>query len=84
MEYRYTPEGVCSREFIIHMDGDIITKVEIIGGCPGNTLAVTHLIEGSNINDVIKKIKGIQCGMRGTSCPDQLAKALEEIQKARN
>ena len=54
MEYRYTPEGVCSREFIIHMDGDIITKVEIIGGCPGNTLAVTHLIEGSNINDVIK------------------------------
>ena len=57
MEYRYTPEGVCSREFIIHMDGDIITKVEIIGGCPGNTLAVTHLIEGSNINDVIKKSK---------------------------
>ncbi len=81
MEYRYKPNGVCSQEFIISMDGNIITSVRIIGGCPGNTLAVSALVEGKNINDVIPKLKGIMCGMRGTSCPDQLAKALEEVKK---
>ena len=81
MEYRYRPEGVCSREFVIDIDEKTrkINKLKIIGGCPGNTLAVSALVEGKNINDVIAKLDGIQCGMRGTSCPDQLAKALKEI-----
>ncbi len=81
MEYRYKPTGVCSSEFVIKMDGDIIKSVKITGGCPGNSLAVTSLVEGKNINEVIAKLKGIPCGLRGTSCPDQLAKALEEIKK---
>lgn len=81
MEYRYRPAGVCSSEFVIKMDGETITSVKIVGGCPGNTLAVSTLVEGKNINDVIAKLKGIQCGVRGTSCPDQLATALEEIKK---
>jgi len=81
MEYRYTPEGVCSREIIIEIDKDIIKSVKIVGGCPGNTLAVSAMVEGKNINEVIKKLKGIPCGVRGTSCPDQLAKALEEIKE---
>lgn len=81
MEYRYSPEGVCSREFVITMEENIITSVKILGGCPGNTLAVSTLVEGKDINDVIPKLKGIPCGARGTSCPDQLAKALEEIKK---
>ncbi len=81
MEYRYNPSGVCSSEFIINMDGDIIKSVKIVGGCPGNTLAVSTLVEGQKIDDVIAKLKGIQCGFRGTSCPDQLATALEEIKK---
>ena len=79
MEYRYVPEGVCSREIIIEMDGKIIKSVKIVGGCPGNTLAVSAMVEGRNIDEVINKLKGIPCGMRGTSCPDQLSKALEEI-----
>lgn len=79
MEYRYRPSGVCSSEFIINMEGNIIKSVKIIGGCPGNTLAVSALVEGQDINDVITKLDGIKCGMRGTSCPDQLAKALKEI-----
>ncbi len=79
MEYVYKPSGVCSSEFVIKMDGDIITSVKIRGGCPGNTLAVSSLVEGNNIHDVIKKLKGIQCGARGTSCPDQLANAFEKI-----
>ena len=81
MEYRYTPEGVCSREMIIEMEEDTIKSVKIVGGCPGNTLAVSVMVEGKKIDEVIKKLKGIPCGMRGTSCPDQLSKALEKIKE---
>ena len=84
MEYIYTPVGFCYNQFLITMDGDIITSVKIRGGCPGNTLAVTTLVEGNNIHDVIKKLKGIPCGVKGTSCPDQLAIALEQILENRN
>lgn len=79
MEYRYIPKGVCSKEMIIEMDGDIIKSVKIIGGCPGNTVGISIMVEGRKIDEVIKKLKGIPCGIKGTSCPDQLAKALEEI-----
>lgn len=86
-EYRYAPQGVCSSEMIIQLEGDIIKKVQIIGGCAGNTAGVSKLVEGMNINDVIEKLKGIPCKTRGTSCPDQLAKALKHIKlerKAKN
>ena len=79
MEYRYTPSNrVCSQEMIIELDGDIIKKVTIIGGCAGNTVGVSRLIEGMQIDEAIKRLRGIPCGMRGTSCPDQLGIALEE------
>lgn len=81
MEYRYTPEGVCSREMIFEIEGDIVKKIKIIGGCAGNTVGVSKLVEGMKIDDVIKALKGIPCGYRGTSCPDQLAIALEEYKK---
>lgn len=79
MEYRYKTKGTCSEEMIIEIEKDIITKVTIIGGCKGNTAGISKLVEGMNINDVIDKLKGIPCGSKGTSCPDQLAIALEEI-----
>lgn len=78
MEYRYRPKGVCSREMIIELEGNIIKNVKIVGGCAGNSIGVSKLVEGMNIDEAIKRMKGIQCGSRGTSCPDQLAKALEE------
>lgn len=81
MEYCYKPQGVCSYEMIIDIEGDIIKKVTIKGGCAGNTVGVSRLVEGMKIEEAIKKLKGIPCGMRGTSCPDQLALALEEIKK---
>ena len=82
MEYRYTPSNrVCSQEMIIEVDGDTLKKVTIIGGCAGNTLGVSNLIQGMNIDEAINRLKGIQCGIKGTSCPDQLAIALEEIKK---
>ena len=81
MEYRFKPEGVCSREMIVELDGNIIKKVKIVGGCAGNTVGVSRLIEGMDIDEAIRRMKGIPCGMRSTSCPDQLAKALEEAKK---
>ena len=79
MEYKFQPQGVCSYEMIIETDEDIIKKVTIQGGCAGNTVGVSRLIEGMKIEEAIKRLKGIQCGFKGTSCPDQLAIALEEI-----
>lgn len=78
MIYKYYPKGVCSREFIFDIEDDIIKEAKIIGGCQGNTLGICSLITGMKVTDVIEKLKGIGCGMRGTSCPDQISKALEK------
>ena len=74
----YTPKGVCSRNIEIELDGDVITKVTFTGGCHGNTQGVSRLCEGMKVDDVISKLDGIDCKGRGTSCPDQLVKALKE------
>ncbi len=81
MEYRYEPKGVCSMEMIINVEGNIIKSVEIVGGCPGNTIGVSNLVKGMNIDEAIARLKGILCGGKGTSCPDQLAIALEKIKE---
>ena len=82
MEYRYTPsDRVCSQEMIIELDGEIIKKVTIVGGCAGNTVGVSNLIQGMKIDEAIQRLKGIPCGYRGTSCPDQLSIALEEAKR---
>lgn len=84
MEYRYKPQGVCSSEMIFDIDGDIIKSVKIINGCSGNTKGISKLVEGMKIDEVIKRLKGIPCGLRNTSCPDQLAKGLEKIKEENN
>lgn len=82
MEYEFTPsDRVCSQKMIIELDGDIVRKVMIVGGCAGNTVGVSNLIQGMKIDEAIKRLKGIQCGYRGTSCPDQLALALEKAKR---
>ena len=81
MEYKYTPEGVCSMQMIFEIENNIIKKLKIVGGCPGNTVGVSKLVEGRNIDEVIEMLKGIPCGITGTSCPDQVARALEEYKK---
>lgn len=83
MVYRYEPKGVCSMEMDIEVEGDTIKSVKIIGGCAGNTQGVAALVAGMKIDEAIKRLKGIDCRGRGTSCPDQLAIALEEI-KSKN
>ncbi|MBQ7411201.1 MAG: TIGR03905 family TSCPD domain-containing protein [Clostridia bacterium] len=79
--YQYEPKGVCSMQMNIEVEDEIIKNVEIIGGCAGNTQGVSALVKGMNINEAIKRLKGIDCRGRGTSCPDQLAIALERIKE---
>lgn len=81
MEYTYTPRGVCSMQMVFDIEGNIVKKLQIIGGCPGNTVGVAELIKGKTIDEIIEKLKGIDCGGRGTSCPDQIARALLEYKE---
>lgn len=81
MEYRYTPKGVCSIQMIFEIENNIIKDLKIIGGCPGNTVGVSRLVVGKTVDEVIEMLKGIPCGARGTSCPDQVATALEEYKE---
>lgn len=81
MVYQYEPKGVCSMQMNIQVENEIIKSVQIIGGCAGNTKGVSVLVEGMNINEAIKRLRGIDCRGRGTSCPDQLAIALEKIKE---
>lgn len=77
--HTYYPTGVCSRQMNIEIDENgIITNCEIIGGCAGNTLGICQLVKGMNAEEAIKRLKGIDCRGRGTSCPDQLSIAIEE------
>ncbi len=74
----YTPKGVCSRKIDIELDdNDIIVSVSFQGGCAGNTQGVASLVRGMKKEEAIRRLSGIQCGFKGTSCPDQLSKALE-------
>lgn len=79
MTYTFTPRGVCSRQITIELsENGIIEDVRFMGGCSGNTQGVAALVKGMNAKEAIARMKGIDCNGRGTSCPDQLAKALTE------
>lgn len=81
--FDFTPKGVCSRGIHLEVDdSNTITSVKFIGGCAGNTQGVARLAEGRKVDDVIEILKGIRCGMKSTSCPDQLACALKEFKKS--
>lgn len=77
-QIQYKTSGVCSREIHIEVEDGIITSCAFIGGCHGNTQGVAALVTGMKVEDAIAKLSGIDCRGRGTSCPDQLAKALRE------
>lgn len=82
--YEYKTKGVCSNKIIYEIEDSTILNVEIVGGCPGNSLGVCSLCKNKNIDDVIEILKGIDCRGRGTSCPDQLANGLIEYKKGTN
>ena len=73
----YKTRGTCSSQINIEVEVDTVKKVQFVGGCHGNTQGVSKLVEGMKVEDVINKLEGIDCKGKGTSCPDQLAKALK-------
>lgn len=82
MLMEYKTSGVCSSNIHFDIVDNKVTNVKFIGGCSGNTQGVARLVEGMDVDEVIKRLEGIRCGFRPTSCPDQLAKALKESKVA--
>lgn len=78
----YKTRGTCSREITITLDGDRVESVSFLGGCHGNLQGVAALVKGRTVDEVISLLAGINCGGKGTSCPDQLAKALAAAKEA--
>lgn len=78
MRYKYKTKGTCSSQIEFDINDDIITNVTFTGGCNGNLKAVRSLVDGLTVEQIESKVQGIMCGMKGTSCPDQLAKAVRE------
>ena len=81
MQYTYYPKGVCSQRIDIEITDGMIKSVKFSGGCHGNTQGVSRLVEGYEVSEVIRRLEGINCMGKGTSCPDQLAKALKNTIK---
>lgn len=77
-EIKYKTKGTCSREIHVTLDGETIVDVKFVNGCSGNTSGISALVRGMNAHEAIDRLQGIKCGMKSTSCPDQLAKALKE------
>ena len=75
----YQPKGVCSKAIDVEVEGSVIKSVEFTGGCNGNLQGISSLVAGMKIEDAISRLRGIKCGVKNTSCPDQLACALQEI-----
>mgnify|MGYP001154934800 CR=1 FL=1 len=78
MTIQYTPKGVCSRAFQIEVEEGVIRSVRVEGGCDGNLKGLSSLLKGMKVEDAIGRMEGIRCGMKPTSCPDQLAQALKK------
>ena len=76
MVYSYRTRGTCSRQIDVELDGDIIKSVQFYGGCNGNLQGISAIVRGKTIEEVEKAFSGIRCGMKPTSCPDQLAQAI--------
>ena len=80
MSYTYNTHGTCSRQITFDLDEEgKVRNVKFLGGCNGNLQGIAALVEGQPAEDVIQKLRGINCNGKGTSCPDQLAKAIEEF-----
>ncbi len=82
MQYEYKTKGTCSQKIVFDLEDGKVTNVQFFGGCNGNLKGIGALVEGMNIDEVITRVEGIRCGMKSTSCPDQLAQALKAAKNA--
>lgn len=80
----YKTSATCSSAINLEVEGDIIKSVSFTGGCNGNLQGISRLVEGMKVEDAISRLKGIRCGFKNTSCPDQLARALESLEAAKS
>lgn len=81
MNYEYTPKGVCAKKMTFQIENNIVKDMKVVGGCPGNSLGVRAFCIGKDIDTIIDALKGIKCAVRPTSCPDQIARALEQYKE---
>ena len=78
MQHTYKTQGVCSQQITFDLEGNKVTNVSFLGGCDGNLKAISILVDGMSVDEIESKLKGNLCGSKGTSCADQLAKAVRE------
>ena len=83
MHYDYKPRGVCSQKIEFDIEEGILKNVKYVGGCNGNLNGIGSLVEGMKVEEVIERLEGIKCGIKQSSCPDQLARALREISNSK-
>lgn len=76
MRHTYTTKGTCSRQISFDLEGNVVKNVEFVGGCNGNLKAISSLVEGLTVEEIEKRVSGIKCGFKNTSCSDQLATAI--------
>ena len=83
MKYQYSTQGTCSYQIDLDVEDVVIKDIQFYGGCDGNLQGICSLVRGMKVEDVLPKIEGIRCGMKTTSCPDQLARALRQVMAAK-
>ena len=81
MTHEYVTRGTCARKIYFDLENGKVSNVQFVSGCSGNTQGVARLVEGMDAEEVVRRLKGIRCGMKSTSCPDQLATAIEQAMK---
>ncbi len=84
MTVTYTPKGVCSHKMVVSAEAGVVTEAQVIGGCHGNSQGICKLVEGMKVEDAISRLRGIECGGKRTSCPDQLSIALQQLTNSEN
>lgn len=82
MTINYRPRGVCSQQMQIEVEDGVIRSFQVLGGCSGNLQGISRLVEGMSVDEAIRRLDGIRCGFKPTSCPDQLAQALKQAVNA--
>ena len=81
MQYQYKTKGTCSQQILFDIEDNKVHNLQFIGGCHGNLQGICKLVEGMDVDEVISRLDGIRCGMKQTSCPDQLANALKKAKQ---
>ena len=84
MKFEYVPRGVCSRHYTFEIEDGTIQSLKVVGGCQGNLAGISRIVVGMKVDDVIRAFEGVDCGGRGTSCPDQISRALKAYKTAQN